>query len=296
MSSNGNQATKNNVTYTAIANVKNRLNKNQELKTSNEGKAFMTALSNAGVLANGKNNLDNGSQSRYNDLKINAKKPISKATRNLNKAINKSSNRRNNPNGGAPPGSQSVKTINGNNKKQNNDTKEISVEEWFRGLNGYGNSLIAKSAFPMSVTAKSLPLKLRGKFFIPSANGKSKFKNTNNTKGDYPRIAELYACVFLALPGYTGTYYVFTLEEHERRKFLTTKEFGEWFDREIEPKIKNGNRNAANTYMKGLIDHVMNTYDIQKSMQMDYTNSLTRARAERGRLKNMKGFANKNVK
>ena len=93
-----------------------------------------------------------------------------------------------------------------------------------------------------------------------------------------------------------GTSYVFTLKKDERRRFLTTKEFGEWFDENIERKITNSNRDGANTYMKGLIDHVMTTYDIKKSMQVDYTNSLTRARAERMRMKNMKGFANRNAR
>jgi len=260
----------------------------------------MNALKKAGVIANGKNNLDNGSQSRYNALENNKKQPISRATRILNQTLTT-------PNAAAapPPGNNNQTSANGtpttttgnnNNNKQKNDTKGISVEEWFRGLNGYSKYLVADKVFSSPGT-RSLPLTLREKFFNPSnASGNSSFKNTNNTNATYPRIAELYACVFLALPGSVyGSSYVFTLKEDERRRFLTTKEFGDWFDKQIEPLITNGNRDGANTYMKGLIDHVMNTYDIKKSMKTDYTNSLTRARAERRRLTNMKGFANKNA-
>lgn len=309
MSSNSGNTTRN-VNYNNITKVKSALNQNAELRASNKGVAFMNALKRAGLL-NDNNGLKSGGKDIYGGLTTNAKKPISNATRNLRDALKSITPQAQSaivspstptsanlqpatslqPPAAPSPGNPNNRN---NNKKQKNDTKEISVEEWFKGLNGYSKYPVAEKVFSSPGT-KSLPLELRKKFFNP-INASFKNKNTNNTKATYPRIAELYACVFLALPGSVyGSSYVFTLKEDERRRFLTTKEFGDWFDEKFESMITNGNRGAANTYMKGLIDHVMKTYDINKSMQMNYTNSLTRARAERLRLKNLKGFANKNA-
>lgn len=322
-SGNGNgTGNMNNVTYNTIKSAKTLLNKNTVMMSTNKAQKFLQALRTGGLL-NTNGVLLSNAQSMYNDSKFNANKKqvISNATRKLNAALKtqppatqaqsasvtpgpskKGNNNKGNNNKGnkktSTPTSPSTGSLVSSTPGNGSKTSEILIENWWKSLDKYSSMGVLSPTVFQAAGSKSLPLALRQRFFKPSAKknygGMFKKVQENISSKKYPRIAELYACVFLALPGWfgekiSGTSYVFTLEEQERRNFLLTDEFGEWFDQMIGNKLENNtNTNketTINTYMKDLVDHVMVTYNIENTMKIDYLGSATSAYTERKKLK-----------